>query len=194
MTVRKKIKGEWTGTFIDKNVRYANGLRTEVFANNRAKDVVERREYDDKGKLVWVFNDSNFDGEFDKRQKPDGTTHKRINGKWVGDFSESTTGPSSRGAITYRGGRLVEIVNTNHKEGVSSSAQYPEPGVVISSTSYRFMDSGRARKVYRTPRLHPYRNQLLREEIDTDSDGEPELYVDFQALTISKTRPADWPK
>lgn len=193
MTARKKIEGEWTGTFIDENRRYVNGLLTEVFAYN-TKDVVERREYDDKGKLVWVYNDSNFDGEFDKRQKPDGTTHKRIDGKWVGDFSEDAAGPSQRGSITYRGGRLVGRENTNYKEGKKSSTQYPKPGVVISSTSGQFMNTGRVRKVYKTPILHPYRNQLLREEMDTDSDGEPELFVDFQALTISKIRPADWPK
>lgn len=195
MTIRKKNEGGWTGTFIEENVRYVDGLLTEVFAHG-TKDVVERREYDKEGKMVWAYNDSNYDGEFDRRRKPDGTTHKRINGKWVGDFTEQTSGPSTRGSMTYRDGRLVGSEHTNYKEQRQDSTQYPEPGVEISSSSGHGLIGQigvTIWKYYKATEMHPFRNRLLRTAHDMNADGKPELFVDYQALTISKTRPADWP-
>lgn len=191
-TVRMKIDGEWTGTFIDRGRRYVDGRLIEAYAY-RTEEVVQRREYDEHGQLIWAYTDTTGDRKFDLRRKTDGTTHQLVDGEWVGDLVTEFSGAESRSISTYRDGQLVANDARNGKEGWHTVVQYPRPGVEIISSSSWAGASERTQvwNDYATqPRNASY--PLLRSAHDFDGDGKPDVFVVYQALTIDETRPEGW--
>jgi len=191
---RIKRDGEWTGTFVDRNRRYVDGRLIDVLWPDR-EQVIEHRDYDEDGRLIWAYSDSDYDGEFDIRRGPDGTTHQRVDGAWVGDFKLERDGVE--GAVlryTYRDGRLIHSDESNPKEGWHTITEYPEPGVQIVRTTGVGTFEPDITWNYYDPERRRSSRPTLRSAYDLDRDGTPDLFLDFHALTINETRPADWPE
>ncbi|MFN3166096.1 MAG: hypothetical protein ACE37H_03425 [Phycisphaeraceae bacterium] len=186
--------GEWTGTFVDRNRRHVDGRLIDVLWPEK-EQVIEHRDYDDDGRLLWAYSDSDFDGEFDLRRGPDGTTHQRVDGAWVGDFKLEREGiENAMSRYTYRGGRLIHYQGESRKEATRWVIEYPEPGVLIVRTTGMGIPSFSKVWNYYEPERRGSAQKLVRSAFDLDSDATPDLFVDFHALTISETRPDGWPQ
>jgi hypothetical protein len=190
---RIKRDGEWTGTFVDDNRRYVDGRLIDVVWPDR-EQAIEHRDYDEDGRLIWAYSDSDYDGEFDLRRGPDGTTHQRVDGAWVGDFTLEREGmENSRSRYTYRDGRLIHAGGHEAKTLRRWDIEYPKPGVqIVRTAGVGIRSFSKVWNYYEPQRQHSSRPNL-RSAYDLNSDGKPDLFVDFRDLTISETRPADWP-
>jgi hypothetical protein len=190
ITTRIKIDGQWTGTFVDNNVRYVDGRMTEVYARGTQR-VVQRYEYDKQGQLHWAERDRDGDGEFDYRSNADGTMQKLVNGRWVGDFEINESMAGTEMQYTYRDGRLVRYEGRFPKERRHTVFESPEPGVHIVKESGVFRPS--LDWYYYAVEADGAESQtLLRSAHDIDADDKPDVFVDYQTLTITNTKPADW--
>lgn len=189
ISTRIRIDGKWTGTFVDQNRRYVDGRQTEVYAYHTER-VVQRFEYDKAGQLLLAESDQDGDGVFDIRINADGSLQKRVDGRWVGDFELNDSMGEIELQYTYRDGRLVRYEGTFPKEGRHTVFKSPEPGVQIVKESGPFRPSHAWYYYAAEPDgTHP----LLRSAYDMDADDKPDVFVDYRSLTITETRPADWP-
>ena len=190
VATRIKIDGAWTDTFTDKNRRYVDGRLMQVYAHGTER-VVQRFKYDGAGQLLLAESDRDGDGVFDVRINADGSLQKHVDGRWVGDFVISHSMGEIEMMYTYRDGRLVRYEVELGKEGRHTVFESPEPGVQI------FKESGfmRPPSVWYDYAVQPdgTAHPLLRSAHDMDADDKPDVFVDYQSLTITKTRPADWP-
>lgn len=191
ISARIRIDGKWTGTFVDQNRRYVDGRQTEVYAYQTER-VLQRFEYDKAGQLLLAESDRDGDGEFDVRINAGGTLQKRVDGRWAGDFELNDSMGEIEMAYTYRDGRLVRYEVELGKEGRHTVFEFPEPGVQIVKES-GFM---RPPSVWYNYAVQPdgAAHPLLRSAHDTDADGKPDVFVDYESLTITKTKPKAWPE
>jgi len=190
ISTRIKIDGQWTGTFVDQFRRYVDGRLTKVYAHHTER-VVQRYAYDKAGQLLLAESDRDGDGVFDYRSNADGTLQKRVHGRWVGDFELSRSMGEIEMGYTYRDGRLVRYEGDFPKEGRHTVFESPEPGVHIVKESGVFRPS--LAWYYYAVQPDGAASPLLRSAHDIDADGKPDVFVDYPSLTITETRPADWP-
>jgi len=66
----------------------------------------------------------------------------------------------------------------------------PKPNQVFEGRGDRLCDW----RYYASKKELPWGYRLLQEARDLDADGKPDLFVDYEALTITKNKPASWPE
>ena len=148
--------------------------------------LVERQtNYNEDGGFESMYEDTDLDGVFDYRRIAARIEVLR-DGQWTGDFTQDYSTPHSTQRIEYRDGvRYQETYTWTDQDG--------------NEASYFTTHLGNGRRVRGAnglPSIWTYRSpetgRVARESRDLDGDGRPDLFIDYERLTIENTQPAGW--
>ena len=98
--------------------------------------------------------------------------------------------PGYKIETTYLGGRQVrQEIERGFNKKTRTFTVSPKPNQIFEGRNGRL----HTWRYYSDEKALPWGFRLLKEARDLDEDGTPNLFVDYVALTINKTKPADWP-